>query len=136
MDKRGFTLIEVVVALAILGVGLVVIIELFSGGLRLGKAAEEYTKAVGFARAKMEEISVLEKMEEGEKEGEFDKEYRWKMETKKMELLSMEKNPEYKPPVDFYQVKFTVFWKSASKEKSTTIETYRTVKPEDEGQQS
>lgn len=31
----GFTLIEVVVALAILGIGLVVIIELFGGGLRL-----------------------------------------------------------------------------------------------------
>ncbi len=136
MGKRGFTLIEVVVALAILGIGLIVIIELFSGGLRLGRASEEYTKAVGFARAKMEEISVLEKMEEGEKEGEFDKEFWWKMETKKMELLPMEKNPEYKAPVDFYQVKLRVFWKSASKEKSTTIETYRTVKPEDEGKQS
>lgn len=31
MRQRGFTLIEIVVALAILGVGLIVIIELFAG---------------------------------------------------------------------------------------------------------
>jgi prepilin-type N-terminal cleavage/methylation domain-containing protein len=47
---QGFTLIEVVVALTVLGVGLIVIIELFSGGLRLGRMAEEYTQAVSYAR--------------------------------------------------------------------------------------
>ena len=58
MKNKGFTLIEVLVAVAILGVGLTVLIELFSGGLRLGRASEEYTKAVNYARMKMEEIAV------------------------------------------------------------------------------
>ena len=35
--NQGFLLLEVVLALAILGVGLTVIIELFSGGLRLAR---------------------------------------------------------------------------------------------------
>ena len=55
--ERGFTLIEIVVAIAILGIGLVVIIELFGGGLRLERTSEEYTKAVGYTSMKMEEIS-------------------------------------------------------------------------------
>ncbi len=41
-DKNGFTLIEVLVAIAILGIGLGVILELFSGGLRSARIAEEY----------------------------------------------------------------------------------------------
>ncbi len=35
----GFTLIEVVIALALLGIGLTVILELFSGGLRLARTS-------------------------------------------------------------------------------------------------
>jgi len=50
------------VALAILGIGLTVIIELFSGGLRLGMTSEEYTKAVNYARVKMEEVLSKQKI--------------------------------------------------------------------------
>ena len=65
----GFTLIETVIALAILGIGLTVIIELFSGGLRLARTSEEYTKAMNFARMKLEEIISQQKIEEGTDEG-------------------------------------------------------------------
>ena len=51
---RGFTLIEIMVAMAILGIGLVVIVELFGGGLRLGRTSAEYTQAVSYARMKLE----------------------------------------------------------------------------------
>jgi len=78
---QGFTLIEVVVALAILGVGLMVIIELFAGGLRLGRASEEYTKAVNYSRMKLEELALKPLAEEGVEEGEFNETYRWKIET-------------------------------------------------------
>ena len=68
--KGGFhTLIEVVVAMAILGVALTVIIELFSGGLRLARTSTEYTKAINYARMKMEEIAVQQTMEEGSSRG-------------------------------------------------------------------
>src|SRR4030043_28770 len=84
---RGFTLIEVVIALAILGVGLMVIIELFSGGLRLGRVSAEYTKAVNYARTKIEELALKPPAEEGVEEGEFNETYRWKIETKRIDLL-------------------------------------------------
>ena len=129
MRNRGFTLLEIVVALAILGVGLIVIIELFSGGLRLGRTSEEYTKAISYGRMKMEEISVADQMEEGTEEGEFDKDYRWQVETMKVDILPLEKNTEFKPPVELYQIKVTILWQSGSKERSTRIESYRTVKP-------
>lgn len=130
--NKGFTLIEVVVALAILGIGLMVIIELFSGGLRLARASMEYTKAVNYARMKMEEMTVKPTIEEGTQEGESDdKAFRWQVGVKKIDLLSIDKNVDYKPPIELYQVKINVFWKSGTREKSTSVESLRTIKPEE-----
>ncbi len=117
--------------MAILGVGLVVIMELFAGGLRLERTSEEYTRAVGYARLKMEEIALAESIQVGTEEGEFDKDYRWQVAVQKVDLLPGDKGTEFKPPVEFYQVKVDVFWKSGLKERVTAIETYRTVKVED-----
>ena len=123
-------MIEVVVALAILGVGLTVIIELFSGGLRLARASMEYTKAVNYARIKMEEIAVKPAVEEGTEEGESeDKIFRWQVGVKKVDLLSIDKSIDYKPPIELFQVKIDVFWKSGSKERSTSVESLKAVKP-------
>ncbi len=133
MSKRGFTLIEVVVALAILGVGLIVIIELFSGGLRLGKVAEEYTKAVGYGRMKMEEIALSRGLAEGEEEGHFDNDYRWRVEIKKVDLLPAEKNPDFKAPVELYRIQVYVLWKSGMKERTAAFDSYKTIKPDLEG---
>ena len=130
--NKGFTLIEVVVALAILGVGLTVIIELFSGGLRLARASMEYTKAVNYARTKLEEITVKPTVEEGTQEGESnDKTFRWRVEVKKVDLLSVDRNMDYKPPIELFRVKIDVLWKSGSKEKSTSVESLKAIKPEE-----
>jgi general secretion pathway protein I len=133
--NQGFLLIEVVVALAILGVGLTVIIELFSGGLRLGRASMEYTRAVNYARMKMEETMLKPAIEEGTQEGEADDgTFRWQVGVKKVNLLSIDKSIDYKPPIDLFQVRIDVFWKSGSKEKSTSVESLKAIKLEEEGQ--
>jgi prepilin-type N-terminal cleavage/methylation domain-containing protein len=86
-STTGFTLIEVVVAMAILGIGMTVILELFSGSLRLLRTSGEYTKAVNYARIKMEEITVKPTMNEGIEEGEFDGAYRWQVDVKRVDIL-------------------------------------------------
>ncbi len=136
MKARGFTLIEVLVAVAILGIGLTVTLELFAGGLRLGRTSEEYTKAVNYARMKMEELAVKPEVAEGSEEGSFDDTFRWQVEVKKVDLLPVEDKPDFKPPVHFYQVQIDVIWKSGSKERSTRLESYRTMKPKEEEKKS
>ena len=130
-STTGFTLIEVVVAMAILAVGLTVIIELFSGGLRSGRTSIEYTKAVNYARMKMEEIAVNQTMEEGSEEGEFDDTFRWQVETKRVDILPEKDKTDFKPPAELFQVKINILWKSGLKEKSTRIESYKTIRLED-----
>ena len=135
MDN-GFTLMEVVVALAILGIGLTVIIELFSGGLRLGRVSEEYTKALHYASLKLEEVATQKTIEEGEEGGEFDKTFRWQVEVQKKDILLLDKGTEFKPPAYFYHVRIHVFWKSGSKERSASLETYKTLKSETDEKKS
>ena len=131
----GFTLIETVIALAILGIALTAIIELFSGGLRLARASEEYTKAMSFARMKLEEIISQQNIEEGTDEGEFDDTFHWQMSTKKIDLLPVEKDSDFKPPVELFQVKVDILWKSGAKERSATVESYKVNKPEENEKQ-
>jgi general secretion pathway protein I len=125
--EPGFTLIEVVVAMAILGIGLVIIVELFGGGLRLGRTSQEYTKASAYARVKMEEISLTGALEEGVEEGEFDRDFRWQTEGRKVDLLPPVET-DYRSPVEFYRVKLEVLWQSGLRDRSAAFETYRTLK--------
>lgn len=53
--QGGFTLFEVIVSVFIMGTALVVLMGLFSGGLRLAKKSGDMTEVVLFAREKMTE---------------------------------------------------------------------------------
>ena len=59
MSRRGaagFTLLEVGVAMAIVGVGVVICLQIFSGSLRLQDRASRETRAVLYARALMDAL--------------------------------------------------------------------------------
>jgi len=56
--ESGFSLMEVVIALAILGIALTALIELGSISLRTTKRAEDYSLALLYARSSMEEAYI------------------------------------------------------------------------------
>ena len=59
LRSRGFSLLEVMVALAILGMALVAIFQLFSLNLRSTQKAEDYSKAIFYARSMLDEAYSL-----------------------------------------------------------------------------
>jgi type II secretion system protein I len=63
--KAGFTLLEILVALAIFGVAIVTVLQLFSADIRAIAASEDYVSAVMRAEAKMREVLDDDKLEEG-----------------------------------------------------------------------
>jgi general secretion pathway protein I len=63
--SSGFSLLEVMVALAILGVAVVAIFQLFSITLRSTKKADDYTKAIFYARSVLDQAYVLPDIEAG-----------------------------------------------------------------------
>ncbi len=129
--KKGFTLIEIVVSLAIIGVGLLGIIELFSGGLRTERIAAEYSKAVEYAHLKMEEIALTPSFQEGKEEGQFNEQFRWEVSRQKVDLLPEEVLSKIKPPANLMEVRVKVFWKSGLKEKSISMESYFVARNEE-----
>lgn len=136
IKKNGFTLIEVVVALAILGIALTAIIELFSGGLRLARTSVEYTKAINIARMKMEEITSQQKIKEGVNEGKYDDTFRWQVGIKRTDILQIEKDSDFKPPIELFQIRVDILWKSGAKERSASVESYKAGKLEEDEKQS
>ncbi len=124
---------EVLVAVAILGIGLGILLELFSGGLRTAKISEEYTRAMWYGKAKMEEVLTAKDFSEGVTEDSFDPQFTWRSEvTKANPSLGQEENREARLPVDLYRVVVTVTWRSGLGQRSLGMESLRVFKADGE----
>jgi general secretion pathway protein I len=137
MRRGGFTLIEVLIALAILGIGLCVILELFSGGLRSAKISEEYVKATWYGKGKMEEVLSTKDFVEGATEGSFDSQYSWKLDVKRTspavgQVTGSQDNSNENLPVDLYQVSLKVTWPSGTGERTLELESLRAFEKKEE----
>jgi general secretion pathway protein I len=75
---RGFTLLEVVVAMAIVGLGVVTLLEIFSSGLRLGARSRDRTEAVAYGRQVMDHFLARRTLAEGTEQGKIG-ESRWQL---------------------------------------------------------
>ena len=77
--SAGFTLLEVVVAMTIVGIGVVTLLEIFSTWLRLGSRSSATTEAMTYGRQAMDEILLRRKIEEGAPQGSLNERARWKL---------------------------------------------------------
>ena len=79
-NDKGFTLLEVMIAFAILSLSLIVLLSLRNSSIRVVENSDRITTATLLAKAKMEELPRAVSI--GESEGEFEgnefKGYKWK----------------------------------------------------------
>jgi general secretion pathway protein I len=124
---RGFTLLEVLTAMMILTISIVVIFQLFSGGLRSAKLSDEYTRAIFHARAKMEATLLADRLMEGETEGIVEEDYRWRLSITPMEseegsgILTKSLETLFHLTVD-------IIWTDGERERTFTIRTLHMAK--------
>lgn len=117
--ERGFTLLEVLVALAILGLAVVTVIQLFGQGLRLLKVAGDYQRAVLLADQKAREgEAVREAIETGEEGG-----FRWERRAT-VTPVPAELTVTGPAPVRLFQVTVEVRWGN----RSVQVATLRTAR--------
>ncbi len=69
---RGFSLLEVLVAFAILALVGTALFQLFSGGLSNAAAADDYSRAVLVAESVLAETASAQPLREGTTQGTFD----------------------------------------------------------------
>jgi len=116
--ERGFTLLEVVVAVALIGIVLVVALEILAAGLRSAKAAGDYTEAVLMARLKLDELA-LQEPQPMSADGTFGEAYRWTAE------VAPEGHEAEGVPVRLFRMRVKVSWAGKSGEKGVELVTLR-----------
>lgn len=112
--ERGFTLLEVIVAIALFAAGIVAISRLFTGSLRLSGGARDASVAAIYARQRMEEALLAPDPVDGTEQGTFGEGYRWKLET------SFAPREEEKP-YDEIRYRVTVMWADGGEERATEL---------------
>jgi general secretion pathway protein I len=129
-DQRGFTLLEVVIATAIMSIGIVSALELFSGSLKLAGDAEKQSKAMVLARSLVDEDLWVDVLEQGTRNGN-DGPFTWSVETHPIdrELVGADENPEEFHDVGgglgLWLIAAEVHWQSPLGDKSVSLETAR-----------
>jgi prepilin-type N-terminal cleavage/methylation domain-containing protein len=95
-DESGFTLLEVLVAFAVLAVMIVPILQVFGGGLGTTETARAYSTAALLARSKLAEVGAGEALDEGETTGTFES-YQWRRTISRSELTAAEADDRHEP---------------------------------------
>ncbi|CAG1065982.1 hypothetical protein BAC1_01579 [uncultured bacterium] len=65
MGNKGFTLLEVLASVAVLGLGIVAVMRLFSGSMGLAKSSSDSSSLVLFAKERMNEAILRDGVREG-----------------------------------------------------------------------
>ncbi len=124
---RGFTLVEVLVALVILGLALGVLLRAFSLGLRNADAARAWTEATLYAESKLAEIEAGEGLSPGVQSGRFDERFRWRAQVQPYTRAEAneESGARLNETLKAYEVIVTVIWGDSDESKSISLTTLR-----------
>ena len=115
---------ESLVAISIMAISLVMILQLFSGGLKSSRLSGEYTRSIFHAREKMEEILLAEELTDGILEGEFEDGFRWKAEIL-LPKPEEEEEGDAELPFKTFGISVDIMWDVGGREKHFEISTMK-----------
>ena len=121
-SEDGFSLLEVIVALAIMAMGFVTVLQLFSGSIRSVSMSEQYLKATTLAQSKMGELE-MNNYRSSEFEGTFANEenYRWQLDISPYTTsLNSEVNN-----IQLSEVLLRVLWRDSNKVRNVELSTLK-----------
>jgi general secretion pathway protein I len=125
----GFTLLEVVVAMAIVGLGVVTLLQIFSLGLRLGAKSSVETESMVYGRLIMDEALARRNIDAGANQGRFQERGRWQLRVQKVHeperTLSLESAWELK------EVSVAMRLMDGGRERQVELKTLRLVRKSD-----
>jgi prepilin-type N-terminal cleavage/methylation domain-containing protein len=118
----GFTLLEVIVAIAILGIAISVVLQLFSANLRAISISGDYVAAATRAEVKMREILSDDKLSEKSFSEATQEGYRIDV-----SIIDVLKERTENLQVKLLEVDLTIHWMQGTKQKSMSLRTFKVV---------
>jgi prepilin-type N-terminal cleavage/methylation domain-containing protein len=121
----GFTLLEILVAIVILGIAVTVVLQLFSADLRAISASENYVAASTKADAKIRELLADDKLSEKSFSEITEDGYRMDI-----SITDVLKDRTENLQVRLLEIDLTIHWVRGAKEKSLTLRTLKVAEKE------
>lgn len=122
--QKGFTLLEVIIALAIAGLGLVALFEAVSGGLLGVESAARHTTAVRHAQSRLAELGITLPLKPGEQGGVERDGYRWRITVTPI-MTYARGETRGAPGLTLFAVKALVTWPAGSRQRSVHLDSLR-----------
>tara|TARA_B100000686_G_scaffold297300_1_gene329492 strand:+ start:604 stop:1248 length:645 start_codon:yes stop_codon:yes gene_type:complete len=124
LNEKGFSLLEVIVALSILAAGFVTVLQLFSKSIHSVETSDEYLKAISLAHHKMNGLE-LDDFKTNNFSGIFDNEpgYRWELSLEPYDTPVNDKEIN----IQVAKVKLNIIWNYENRERNFEIVTLRTI---------
>jgi general secretion pathway protein I len=122
--SSGFTLIEVLVALAIAGLGLGLLVAATGSGLESSTAAARYLQATSQAQSRLAQIGLTLPLKKGDYFGDEGGGFRWRV-----HIAESISHPSSGVEVVLYPVTVTESWKNGRQEKSLSLYSERVGQP-------
>ena len=129
-SQSGFTLLEVLLAVVILGVSLTTILLQFQTALHAGSIAQERTNAVIYAKEKLEALKIEDELSESSQSGTFENGYEWETEVSlyEYEEEDQEEDISYEDlRHEKYKLRATVKWNSGINKRQVELITLKTI---------
>ncbi len=130
-SSAGFSLLEVLVAFAILAVSLGAVYQAFGIGARNARASETYTTAVLLAESQLAAAGIETPLFPGAADGAFGR-YRWRQTVAPAGDETAPSSPGVAKAVQLYEVTVTVTWgdEAGGAARNVTLRTFRLGEPE------
>jgi prepilin-type N-terminal cleavage/methylation domain-containing protein len=122
LSVRGFTLMEIMVALVVMGFAVVYLVQLFSSNLRMIGTSREYMTALTQAEAVMREIVESDKIEEKSWKEQTDQGFQIEV-----SVAEAQKERTENLPIKLLQIEMNLSWEKALRKKSLTLRTLKVV---------
>ena len=127
-SQRGFSLLEVLVAFAILAVSLGVLLGIFSRATSATIASAQYSQAATLAESLLNLVGHEIPLEEGTVSGETESGFSWELTLFELDLS--DEFPTSTPSVTAYRINATVLWFDAGRPRRLMLATLKLLDPQ------